>query len=291
MYDYYTIDALNRKNMIKSLQDTYRLNNGVRIPCVGFGTFLTPDGKTAFNAVSDALKDGYRHIDTASYYGNEASVGRAVRESGIDRKKIFVTSKVWNDDQGYDHTMRAFELSMRNLGLDYLDLYLIHWPVPKGYDGDWKTLNRDTWRAMEELYHAGRIRSIGVSNFETEHLQALMERAEVTPAVDQIEIHPGLNRDDTVAFCKDHGLVVEAWSPFAHGKLFRSGLLDLLADKYGKTVAQICLRWHLQRGILPLPKSVTPQRIEENTQMFDFELAPEDMAFISGLPQSKPKRL
>lgn len=266
---------------MKSLKDSYRLRNGVNIPCVGFGTYLTPDGDTAVRAVEDALRVGYRHIDTAAIYKNEKSVGRAIRESGIHRSELFVTSKVWNGDQGFDSTLQAFERTLSDLQLEYLDLYLIHWPVPKGHDHDWKKMNRETWRAMEQLLEEERVRAIGVSNFKPHHLNALMETAVVLPMVDQIEIHPGLNQNDTVGFCKEHDIVVEAWGPLSQGKLFKITDLDELAGRYRKTVAQVCLRWHLQRGIVPLPKSVTPSRIAENADIFDFELTPEDMAYIS----------
>jgi len=266
---------------MKSLKDTYKLRNRVDIPCVGFGTFLTPDGETAVQSVKEALNAGYRHIDTAAVYKNEKSVGKGIIESGLDRKKIFVTSKLWNSEQGYDTTLRAFEKSLSDLQLDYLDLYLIHWPIAKGHDNDWQQMNRETWRAMEKLYEDGRIRAIGVSNFTPKHLNSLMEKALIMPMVNQIEIHPGLNQEDTVDFCKEHKILVEAWGPFSQGKLFKSQILDDLVKKYNKTIAQICLRWHLQRGILPLPKSVTPERIIENTKIFDFELSEEDMDYIS----------
>lgn len=266
---------------IKSLKDSYVLRNGVHIPCVGFGTYLTPDGDTAVNAVKEAIRVGYRHIDTAAIYKNEKSVGQAVKECGVDRKELFITSKLWNSEQGYDSTIRAFNKSMTDLQLKFLDLYLIHWPVAKGHDDDWMQMNRETWRAMEYLYQEGRVRAIGVSNFKPHHLDALLETAVIMPMVDQIELHPGLNQDETVVYCKDHDILIEAWGPFSQGRLFKTTELYKLAAKYKRTVAQICLRWHLQRGFLPLPKSVTPSRIEENTQLFDFELSQEDMYFIS----------
>ena len=188
---------------MKSLQDTFKLSNGVEIPCVGFGTFRTPDGEVAVRAVKEAIAAGYRHIDTAAVYGNERSVGAAVRESGIDRKDIFITSKLWNSDQGFDSTLRAFDKTMQALGTDYLDLYLIHWPIAKGHDGDWDKMNRETWRAMERLCLEGRIRSIGVSNFKVRHLTRLIEQADIVPMVNQIELHPGLNQDETVSYCKE----------------------------------------------------------------------------------------
>jgi len=266
---------------MKSLKDSYTLRNGVGIPCVGFGTYLASDGETAVQVVKDAIKAGYRHIDTAAVYKNEKSVGKAIRESEVNRGDLFITSKVWNSDRGFEKTLKAFHKSLNEMELDYLDLYLIHWPIPKGHDEDWQQLNRETWRAMEQLYEEGKIRSIGVSNFTPKYLEPLMDSAVILPMVDQIEIHPGLNQQDTVDYCKEHDIVVEAWGPFSQGHLFKTSEFDGLVKKYNKTVAQICLRWHLQRGILPLPKSVTSSRIIENTQLFDFELSQEDMAFIS----------
>lgn len=266
---------------MKSLKDAYKLRNGVKIPCVGFGTYLTPDGDTAVRAVKEAIQTGYRHIDTAAIYKNEKSVGRAIRETELNRSDLFITSKVWNGDQGFDSTLRAFDRTLSDLELEYLDLYLIHWPVPKGHDHDWKKMNKETWRAMEQLLEEERVRAIGVSNFKAHHLSALMETATIMPMVDQIEIHPGLNQNDTIAFCKDHDIQVEAWGPLSQGKLFKLTDLDDLAARYQKTVAQICLRWHLQRGVIPLPKSVHPSRIAENADIFDFELSPQDMEYIS----------
>lgn len=266
---------------MKSLKDAYKLRNGVKIPCVGFGTYLTPDGDTAVRAVKEAIQTGYRHIDTAAIYKNEKSIGRAILETELNRSDLFITSKVWNSDQGFDSTLRAFDRTLSDLGLEYLDLYLIHWPVPKGHDHDWKKMNKETWRAMEQLLEEERVRAIGVSNFKAHHLNALMETAVVLPMVDQIEIHPGLNQNDTISFCKDHDIVVEAWGPLSQGKLFKLTELDDLAARYHKTVAQVCLRWHLQRGVIPLPKSVHPSRIVENADIFDFELTPQDMEYIS----------
>lgn len=267
----------------KSITDTYKLANGVEIPCVGFGTFQTPDGETAVQAVKAALKAGYRHIDTASVYGNEVGVGRGIVESGVPREEIFVTTKLWNADQGFESTLKAFDKSRKALGLDYVDLYLIHWPRVKQAPDDWRRLNRETWQAMEKLYEQGYIKAIGVSNFEPKHIESLAEMSLTLPMVNQIELHPGWLQQDTVDYCRDKGIVVEAWGPFSRGNLFGSGELDGIAAKYGKSVAQVCLRWHLQQGYIPLPKSVTPQRIEENAQIFDFELAQEDMEYISGI--------
>ena len=269
---------------MNSLKDSYKLRNDVEIPCVGFGTYLTPDGEIAVNAIKEALNAGYRHIDTAAVYKNEESVGKAIKESGIDRKEIFVTSKLWNSDQGFEPALRAFQKTLDKLQTDYLDLYLIHWPVGKDHDKDWQTMNRETWRAMVKLYNDGLIRAIGVSNFKPHHLDALLEEAEIVPMVNQIELHPGMNQEETVAYCREHDILVEAWGPFSQGRLFKTDLLNKLSEKYNKSVAQICLRWHLQKGFLPLPKSVTPSRIVENTQIFDFELNKDEMDYIDHLP-------
>ena len=267
---------------MKTLQDSFVLNNGVKIPCVGFGTWQTPDGETAVAAVREALGVGYRHIDTAAAYGNEVSVGEGIRASGLARSEVFVTSKLWNTERGYDKTMAAFEKTVSDLGLDYLDLYLIHWPAAANQFENWQDINLSTWKAMTELYKAGRIRAIGVSNFLLHHLQALME-SEVQPMVNQIEFHPGQMQEKTLRYCKEHGILVEAWSPLGTGRMLNNETLKAIADKYGKSVAQLCIRWCLQNGVLPLPKSVTPSRIRENAAVFDFEITAEDMSAINSM--------
>jgi len=266
---------------MKSLKDTFKLSNGIGIPCVGFGTWQTPDGQTAIDSVKAAIKAGYRHIDTAAVYGNEKSVGQAIEESGVDRKELFITSKLWNADRGYDKTLKAFEKSIKELGTDYLDLYLIHWPSNKK---DGEEVNADTWRGFEKLYKDGQIKSIGVSNFLAHHLRALMEKAEVMPMVDQIEYHPGQMQLEVVDFCKANDIIVEAWSPLGTGKMLTNPELMEIAKKYNKSVAQLCIRWVLQNDVLPLPKSVTPERIVENTKVFDFSITDEDMETINNMP-------
>lgn len=268
----------------KNLQDTYTLANDVQIPCIGFGTWQTPDGEIAINSVKAALKAGYRHIDTAACYGNEASVGQAIKESGVPREEIFVTSKVWNTERGYEKTLAAFETTMAKLDLDYVDLYLIHWPAAANQFENWKEINAQTWRALEELYIKGKVKAIGVSNFLPHHLEALLEGAKVVPMVNQIEYHPGFMQAESVAFCKAHNILVEAWSPLGTGNVLNNEPLIMMAQKYSKTVAQICIRWVLQHGLLPLPKSITESRIIENTEVFDFELKEEDMAIIDAIP-------
>lgn len=265
---------------MKNLQSVYQLSNGVKIPCVGFGTWQAQNGGVAYTAVREAIARGYRHIDTAAAYGNEESVGRAVRDSGLPREEIFVTSKLWNTDQGYESTLAAFEQTMERLGLEYLDLYLIHWPVPAARRNDWKEANIATWKAFEKLYRKGKIRAIGVSNFLQHHLENLLSCAEVAPMVNQIEVHPGCNREDITAFCQEKGILVEAWSPLARGKIMDNPVLREIAERHGKSIPQVALRWLLQRGILPLPKSVTPFRIASNGDIFDFALSGEEMERI-----------
>lgn len=269
--------------MMKALTDCYTLSNGVKIPCLGFGTWQTPDGETAVSAVLSAIGAGYRHIDTAEGYGNEKSVGAAVKKSGVDRKELFITSKLWNSNHGYEKTLAAFEKTMKRLDTDYLDLYLIHWPNPIAFRGNWRDANAGTWKAFEELYRAGRVRAIGVSNFRPHHLEELMKTATVAPMVNQIRLCPGDTQDETADFCRSRGILLEAYSPLGTGRIFGVPEMKALAEKYGRSVAQICIRWSLQRGYLPLPKSVTPERIEENARVFDFELEEADVRLIAGL--------
>jgi 2,5-diketo-D-gluconate reductase A len=254
------------------------LNNGRSIPQLGFGVFQIEREDTA-EAVSTALQAGYRHIDTAEMYGNEREVGEAVAKSGLDRADIFVTSKLSNDAHLPEDARLAFELSLQELGFDYLDLFLIHWPLPTRYDGDFVS----TWKALEEFYRDGRARSIGVSNFQPHHLRRLHEETEVPPAVNQIEVHPYLTQDEVRGFCAEHGIAVEAWSPIGQGLELEDPTIVSIAQRAGKTPAQVILRWHIQRGDIVFPKSVTPSRVKENFDIFDFELADGDVAEISAL--------
>lgn len=266
-----------------TLQDTWTLRNGVKIPRLGFGTYKTPEGEVAESSVLAALAAGYRHIDTAAFYGNEGGVGRAIQKSGIPREEIFVTTKVWNTERGYEKAKASILASLDRLGLDYVDLCLIHWPaIPKQFD-NWEELNLDTWRAFRELHRRGKIRAIGVSNFKLRHLKALME-TEVKPMVNQIECHPGQPQKETIAYCQANGILAEAWSPMGRGKLLDHPLLAEMAAKYGVSVARLCIRWCLQRDIVPLPKSVTPDRIRENARVFDFTISQEDMAILTAMP-------
>ena len=269
-------------NNFNSLKEAFTLNNGYKIPCVGFGTWQTPDGETAITAVKEALNAGYKHIDTAAAYKNEASIGKAIKESGINRNELFITSKVWNKDRGYKTTLDAFEKTINDLQIDYLDLYLIHWPASANQFKDWDNINLETWKAMTELYKAGKIKSIGVSNFMPHHLKSLME-TEVKPMVNQIEFHPGFMQEETLKYCAENNILVEAWSPLGTGRMLNNSTLKEIASKYNKSAAQLCIRWCLQNNALPLPKSVTASRIKENTEIFDFAISDDDMKVINAM--------
>ncbi|MBO4670089.1 MAG: aldo/keto reductase [Lachnospiraceae bacterium] len=268
---------------MRNEKDTYRLLNGVEIPCIGFGTWQTPDGDVAVNSVKCAIQTEYRHIDTAQAYGNEEGVGEGIRQGGVPREELFITTKLWNNNHTYDLTMRTFEESLKKLGLDYVDLFLIHWPNPAMYRNRWEQANAESWKAMEELYVAGKIRAIGISNFRQHHIEALMKTAKIKPMVNQIRLCPGETQDELVEYCREQGMILEAYSPLGNGKIFEVPEMKALADRYGKSIAQICIRWGLQQGYLPLPKSVTPSRIEDNLKVFDFELTDADVQLIANL--------
>jgi len=258
------------------------LNNGQRIPQFGFGVFLIPPDETEA-AVSRALEAGYRHFDTAEMYGNEAEVGSAISKSGLSRSEIFVTTKLGNGAHRPDDARQAFDGSLKALGFDYVDLFLIHWPLPARYEGDFVA----TWKTLEEFYRDGRSRSIGVSNFQPHHLRRLHQESEITPAVNQIEVHPYLTQDDVRGFCAEHQIAVEAWSPLGRGTVLGDPTIADIAGRYGKTPAQVVLRWHIERGDIVFPKSVTPARIRENIDIFDFELSGEDVESISALNRNE----
>lgn len=266
-----------------NLGDAVALANGVTIPCVGFGTYKNTDPDECLSSVREALAAGYHHVDTAQFYFNEENVGEAIRESGLPRNEIFLTTKVWNTSQGYDNTLRAFDESMGKLGLDYLDLYLVHWPVAKDYATDYPSAFTQTWRALEKLYADGKVRAIGVCNCLKEHLNVLFGECKVKPMVNQIEYHFGFSDPDQTEaadFSRANGIVVEAWAPLCRGRAFGNPVLKAVAEKYGKTEAQILVRWCLQHETLPLPKTVSPARIRENADVFGFVISDEDMAAL-----------
>lgn len=262
---------------------SYQLSNGMEIPVIGFGTWQTPDGIVAEQAVLDALELGYRHIDTAAIYGNEESVGRGIKKSGIDRSELFITTKLWNNNHSYEKAAKAIDDSLEKLQLDYIDLYLIHWPNPVELRPDFASGNAGSWKAMEEAVEAGKIKSIGVSNFLPHHLDALLETATIKPAVNQIFLNPSDAQPEIVEYCRNKDILLEAYSPLGTGSILEVATLKTIAKRYDKTVAQVVLRWSLQHGFLPLPKSVTTSRIKENLDVFDFELSKADMEEINAL--------
>ncbi|AMK73763.1 MULTISPECIES: glyoxal/methylglyoxal reductase [Bacillus] len=261
--------------MPTSLKDTVKLHNGVEMPWFGLGVFKVENGNEATESVKAAIKNGYRSIDTAAIYKNEEGVGIGIKESGVAREELFITSKVWNEEQGYETTLAAFEKSLERLQLDYLDLYLIHWPGKDKY--------KDTWRALEKLYKDGKIRAIGVSNFQVHHLEELLKDAEIKPMVNQVEFHPRLTQKELRDYCKAQGIQLEAWSPLMQGQLLDNEVLTQIAEKHNKSVAQVILRWDLQHEVVTIPKSIKEHRIIENADIFDFELSQEDMDKIDAL--------
>ncbi|MBN1313449.1 MAG: aldo/keto reductase [Anaerolineae bacterium] len=265
--------------MIGDIKDCAMLNNGLKIPWLGFGVFKISDGQEVEQAVKYALEAGYRSIDTAAAYRNERGVGKAIQESGIPREDVFLTTKLWNEDQRNKRTLKAFEESLERLGTEYVDLYLIHWPVKGFY--------QETWKAMEEIYQSGRAKSIGVSNFLVHHLEDILPDSQVVPAVNQIEFHPFLIQPKLLKFCQEHQIQVEAWSPLMQGQIITEPNVQKLAEKYHKTPAQITLRWDLQHEVVTIPKSTRSSRIAENAQIFDFELSQEDMNALDALDQGK----
>jgi diketogulonate reductase-like aldo/keto reductase len=269
--------------MAKNLQDTVTLANGVKIPWLGLGVFKVKEGREVVDAVRTAIKSGYRSIDTAAIYGNEEGVGQGIKEglkeAGISREDLFVTSKVWNAEQGYQSTLAAYTASLKRLDLDYLDLYLIHWPVKGKY--------KETWRALETIYNEAKVRAIGVSNFHVHHLKDLFQGSKIKPMINQVEYHPRLIQKELRAFCKEQGIQFEAWSPLMQGKLLDNPTLQEIANKYGKSIAQVIIRWDLQNGVVTIPKSIKEHRIIENSNVFDFELTKEDMEQIDSLNQNQ----
>ena len=271
---------------LTNVNSPIKLNNGVEIPCVGYGTFRTDPAVTA-QAVQDAIAAGYRHIDTAKVYENEVGVGQGIKAAGVPREELFVTSKLWNTDRGYEATKAAFQASLDRLGLDYLDLYLIHWPAnEKQFGADAAKINAETWRAMEELYEAGKIRAIGLSNFMPHHVAELLKTAKIKPMVDQIEVHPGWTHAEEIKKLQAMDIVVEAWGPLGGqgATVLVDPTMQKIAATHGKSTAQVSLRWILQQGGVPLPKSVHVDRLKQNMELFDFELSNEEMQTIAALP-------
>lgn len=263
-----------------------KLNNEVEIPVIGFGTWQIEEGEKAYQAVKTAIEKGYTHIDTAAVYGNERSVGKAIKESGVAREDLFITTKLWNDKRGYENAKAAFQESLDKLGLEYLDLYLLHWPANETqFPENWKEINAASWKALEELYAAGKIKAIGVSNFMVHHLEALLETAKVVPAVNQIEFHPGYTQEEVVEFCTSKGILVQAWSPLGSGRILQDENLKTIAQKHEVSVGQVCIQFAIQQGILPLPKSENPINIENNLNI-DFELDSEDIQILKGLEET-----
>lgn len=265
--------------MRKDIYSTVTLHNGVEMPQFGLGVYKVEEGRQVEDTVKNAINLGYRLIDTAAFYENEEGVGRAIRESGVPREELFITTKVWNTEQGYEQTLAAFEKSLNKLDLEYIDLYLIHWPVKGKY--------LDTWRALEELYKAGKVKAIGVSNFQIHHLKDIMENSAEKPVVNQVELHPRMSQEELRSFCNEHNIKVEAWSPIARGRILEDSLINKIADRHGKSAAQVILRWHLQNGVIIIPKSVHEERLRENADIFDFELNNEEMKQINSLNKNE----
>ncbi len=265
------------------MTEGFRLNNGMTIPKIGFGTYKAADDGTS-RVIDEAIRAGYRYFDTASFYENEEELGMAWTQSGLERGEIQIASKAWKSELGYHEVRKAFERSLERLKTDYLDLYLIHWPLPTPDYQAWEKLDLDTWKLMEELYQEGKVRAIGVSNFLPQHLLNLMEHAEVVPAVDQLEFHPGHTQEVTLRFCQDHGIQVQAWSPLGRNRVLKDPLIVSLAEKYGVSPAQLCLKYDLQRGVMVIPKASSPERMRQNLNLGDFTISQIDMYRIDTMP-------
>lgn len=266
-------------------QTFYTLSNGVKIPAAGFGTYKAADGKSA-EVISTAIEAGYRCFDTASFYETEGYLAEAIEKSGIPREEFFITSKLWKTEMGYQNAKDAFERSLERLKTDYLDLYLIHWPLPEpGYE-DWKRLDIETWQALEELYEAGKVRAIGLSNFLPHHIENLLANCRIKPVSDQLEFHPGYSQEAAVNYCKEHGILVQAWSPIGRRRVMEEPLVTSLAEKYGVSPARICLKYAVERGVMPIPKASTAERMKENLDLYSFEIEKEDIYRLATMPQA-----
>lgn len=268
-----------------NFNDKYLLNDGKKIPVLGFGTWRIPNGEDTYNAVTNAIKLGYRHIDTAKVYKNEQSVGKAVKDSGIKREDLFITTKLWNSDRGYDSTLKAFEESLKKLDMDYVDLYLMHWPAYKHQFNNWEQINIESFKAMKRLQEEGLIKSIGCSNFLPHHIKPLFD-AGINPTVNQIEFHPGYGQFETVNYCQENHIVVEAWSPLGAGKMLSDEMLLAFAKKYNKSAAQICFNWCVQHNVLPLTRTTKVERMLENKDIYNFELEKEDILLIDKMERT-----
>lgn len=274
-----------RNDTVLKKEERYVLYNGVQIPAVGFGTYKAADGKNT-DVIRMAIDSGYRYFDTASFYGTETYLAKAISESGVPRDEFFIASKLWKTEMGYENVKSAFARTLENLETDYLDLYLIHWPLPDPGYADWKILDRETWRAMEELYDEGKIRAIGLSNFLPHHIESLLADCRIRPAVNQIEYHPGYSQETTVRYCQDHDIRVQAWSPIGRRRVLDEPLVQKLSAKYKVSPAQICLKFAVQRGVIPLPKSSAIDRMKENLDLFSFEMDREDIWRLETMPQT-----
>ena len=263
---------------------SYKLANGNSVPSIGYGTWKLKNNDETVDIVKTAVLTGYRHIDTAKAYQNEEVVGKGIKASGVLREDLFISGKLWNDDRGFDNIIEACKNTIRTLDCDYLDMYLIHWPASKAVHDDWQKINEETWKAFEYLYNEGYVKAIGVCNFKKNQLEELLKTAIIKPMVNQIEFHVGFRQEETVDYCKENDILVEAWSPLGSGKMLKSEELKTMADKYNVSVAQLCIKWCLQNGVLPLPKSKNENRMKENLQLDDFEISSEDMEYLNNMP-------
>lgn len=270
---------------MNSIHDCYTLTNGIKIPCIAYGTYKAADGNSS-KIIRTAIDAGYRYFDTASFYQTEEYLAEAIQDSGIAREEFFIATKLWKDEMGYEQAKEAFQRSLERLKTDYVDLYLIHWPRPDAGYADWKQLDLDTWRALEELYREGRVKAIGLSNFLPHHIENLIQHAEVMPMVNQIEFHPGYAQEATVRYCQERGILVQAWSPMGRTRVLNDPLILELAAKYQVSAAQICLRFAVQKQVIPLPKSSSLERMKQNQELFSFAISQEDMYRLETMPQT-----